>query len=103
MAGATFGRSPASRNCPPFPNLFSFWAGSDKAALARRNLLRHAHSVAMTLAATVNGDAIRETFREWNAERDSLDAELSESLAALEAYQLHLDTWQQQLAREREE
>jgi len=57
----------------------------------------------MTLAATVNGDAIRETFREWNAERDSLDAELSESLAALEAYQLHLDAWQQQLVRDREE
>jgi chromosome segregation ATPase len=58
---------------------------------------------AMTPLATVNADAIRETFREWNAERDSLDAELSESLAALEAYQLHLDTWQQQLARERDE
>ena len=57
----------------------------------------------MTLAVIVNGDAIRETFREWNAERDSLDAELSESLAALEAYQLHLDTWHGQLAREREE
>jgi DNA repair exonuclease SbcCD ATPase subunit len=57
----------------------------------------------MTLVATVNGDAIRETFREWNAERDSLDAELSDSLTALEAYQLHLDAWQQQLAREREE
>jgi hypothetical protein len=57
----------------------------------------------MTLAATVNSDAIRQTFREWNAERDSLDAELSESLAALEAYQLHLDAWHQQLAREREE
>ena len=57
----------------------------------------------MTLAATVNGDAIRETFREWNAERDSLDAELSESLVALEAYQLHLDTWHKQLACERDE
>jgi chromosome segregation ATPase len=57
----------------------------------------------MTLVATVNSDAIRETFREWNAERDSLDTELSESLAALEAYQLHLDTWNGQLARERKE
>jgi hypothetical protein len=85
-----------------FKHLF-FWAGSDKAALAWRNLLQHAHSVAMTLVATVNSDAIRDTFREWNAERDSLDAELSESLVALEAYQLHLDAWQQQLAREREE
>jgi chromosome segregation ATPase len=59
--------------------------------------------LAMTLTATVNGDAIRETFREWNAERDSLDAELNESLVALEAYQHHLDAWHGQLAREREE
>jgi len=57
----------------------------------------------MTLTSTINGNAIRETFQAWNAERDSLDSELSESLAALEAYQIHLDTWQQQLAREREE
>ena len=57
----------------------------------------------MTLTSTINGDAIRQTFQAWNAERDSLDSELSESLAALEAYQNHLDTWHQQLAREREE
>ncbi len=57
----------------------------------------------MTLAPALSCDAVRETFRAWNAERDSLDSELSESLVALEAYQLHLDTWQQQLARERGE
>src|SRR3954469_6629391 len=57
----------------------------------------------MTLPSTISGDAIRETFQEWNAERDSLDTELSESLVALEAYQLHLDVWHQQLARERDE
>lgn len=57
----------------------------------------------MTLAPTFSGEQIRETFREWNAERESLDAELAESLAALEAYQHHLDAWQQQLARDREE
>jgi septal ring factor EnvC (AmiA/AmiB activator) len=57
----------------------------------------------MTLTPTINGDLIRQTFQAWNAERDSLDSELSESLAALEAYQIHLDTWHQQLAREREE
>jgi DNA repair exonuclease SbcCD ATPase subunit len=85
-----------------FKHLF-FRAGSDKAALTWRNFLPRAHSVAMTLVATVNSDAIRETFREWNAERDSLDAELGESLVALEAYQLHLDTWHQQLARERDD
>ena len=57
----------------------------------------------MTLAATISGHAIRESFQAWNAERDSLDAELNESLAALSAYQQHLDAWQQQLARERDE
>jgi hypothetical protein len=57
----------------------------------------------MMLASTINGDAIREAFQAWNAERDSLDAELSDSLAALEAYQLHLDGWNQQLSRERKE
>jgi chromosome segregation ATPase len=57
----------------------------------------------MTLALSKNGDALRDTFRTWNAERDVIDAQLSESLAALAAYQSHLDEWQQQLAREREE
>jgi DNA repair exonuclease SbcCD ATPase subunit len=57
----------------------------------------------MTLTSTINRDVIRQTFQAWNAERNSLDSELSESLAALEAYQIHLDTWHQQLAREREE
>jgi chromosome segregation ATPase len=57
----------------------------------------------MTLAPTINGEAVRETFRAWNAEWKSFDTELSESLAALEAYQRNLDDWQQQLARERDE
>src|SRR6478735_3883527 len=57
----------------------------------------------MTFAPAFSSDTIRETFHAWNAERDSLDAELSESLAALEAYQHHLDEWQQQLACERED
>jgi septal ring factor EnvC (AmiA/AmiB activator) len=57
----------------------------------------------MTLATTFNGESIRATFHEWNAERESLDAEFSESLAALEAYQQHLDDWQRQLATEREQ
>ncbi len=48
-------------------------------------------------------DSIRETFREWHAERESLDAQLAESLSALSAYQSHLDTWQQELAQKREE
>jgi DNA repair exonuclease SbcCD ATPase subunit len=57
----------------------------------------------MTLTPTLNDDAIRETFRAWNVERDSLDSQLTESLAAISAYQSHLDTWQKQLARERDE
>jgi DNA repair exonuclease SbcCD ATPase subunit len=57
----------------------------------------------MTLAPSLNCETVRETFRAWNAERDSLDSELNDSLVALEAYQLHLDGWQQQLARERDE
>lgn len=50
-----------------------------------------------------NGDAIRDSFREWHAEQESLDGQLAESLSALTAYQSHLDAWQQQLAHERDE
>ena len=57
----------------------------------------------MTLVTNFDAGSIRTTFQEWNAERESLHAELSESLAALEAYQQHLDDWQRQLATEREQ
>lgn len=57
----------------------------------------------MTFAPAFNSETIRETFQAWNAERESLDTELTESLAALEAYQQNLDNWRTQLAREREE
>jgi septal ring factor EnvC (AmiA/AmiB activator) len=46
---------------------------------------------------------VRETFRAWSVEQESLDAQLAESLSALAAYQSHLDTWQQQLVRQRDE
>jgi phage tail sheath protein FI len=46
-------------------------------------------------------DALRDTFDEWATAADSLDAQLSESLSALAAYQSHLDAWQRQLADER--
>jgi hypothetical protein len=46
---------------------------------------------------------MRQTFRHWHAEQESLEAQLAESLSALSAYQSHLDAWQQQLARERAE
>lgn len=57
----------------------------------------------MTAALQFNGDAIRESLRSWSEERDTLDTELQEALAALAAYQSHLDSWQQQLAGEREQ
>ncbi|HEX5470330.1 MAG TPA: hypothetical protein VFW73_00500 [Lacipirellulaceae bacterium] len=57
----------------------------------------------MTVAVPISSDEVRQTFRAWNAERDSLEAQLNESLAALSAYQSHLDGWQKQLAHERDE
>ena len=46
-------------------------------------------------------DALHATFDTWTAAEESLDAQLSESLEALAAYQSHLDDWQRQLADER--
>ena len=48
-------------------------------------------------------EALHTTFETWAAEEESLDDQLGESLAALAAYQSHLDTWQKQLADERTE
>ncbi len=47
-------------------------------------------------------ETIRGRFQQWHAEHESAAAQLSESLAALAAYQSHLDTWQQQLGQERD-
>ena len=47
-------------------------------------------------------DSIRATLREWRVGNESLETQLSESMAALTAYQSHLDAWQQQLAHERQ-
>ena len=52
---------------------------------------------------TFDTQALRNTFCNWQKDKESLDAQLAESLAALEAYQSHLDGWQQQLARQRDE
>jgi chromosome segregation ATPase len=57
----------------------------------------------MTELLFLEPDSVHETFRQWHAERESLDAQLAESLSALSAYQSHLDTWQQELAQKREE
>jgi septal ring factor EnvC (AmiA/AmiB activator) len=46
-------------------------------------------------------DVLRATFETWSAAEDSLDAQLTESLEALAAYQSHLDAWQCELAAER--
>lgn len=52
---------------------------------------------------TVDREIVEHSFREWHAEQSLLDAQLIESLSALESYQSHLDKWQQDLVREREE
>ena len=46
---------------------------------------------------------VERSFREWQAEQAELEAQLVESLAALEAYQSNLDNWQRELAAERAE
>jgi chromosome segregation ATPase len=57
----------------------------------------------MAHIAHIDCEAIRASFRQWQSELEPLEEQLSESLAALAAYQSHLDAWQQQLAIEREE
>jgi chromosome segregation ATPase len=51
----------------------------------------------------IDRDAIGRTFQQWRADEEPLAGELAESLAALAAYQSHLDAWQRQLVSEREE
>jgi chromosome segregation ATPase len=58
----------------------------------------------MSITATLlDCQAINDALRAGVVEQDSLDAQLTESLAALEAYQSHLDAWQQKLSQERAE
>jgi hypothetical protein len=51
----------------------------------------------------VDRELVQRSFRDWHAEQETLDAQLIDSVAALEAYQSHLDGWQCELARERDE
>jgi chromosome segregation ATPase len=51
----------------------------------------------------VDRKIVEHSFREWQQEQTLLDAQLAESVAALDAYQAHLDNWQQELVRERDE
>jgi hypothetical protein len=52
---------------------------------------------------TFDRESVVDSFREWQQEQSLLDAQLTESVEALDAYQAHLDNWQRELAREREE
>lgn len=52
---------------------------------------------------TVDRELMQRSFRDWKAEQAELDSQLLDSVAALEAYQSHLDGWQRELARERDE
>jgi chromosome segregation ATPase len=54
-------------------------------------------------ALALDRETLQESFHQWQAEQELLDAEWSESLAALVAFQSHLDAWQQELGQEREE
>jgi chromosome segregation ATPase len=56
-----------------------------------------------TASITLDREPLRSSFRDWQAEQELLDTELNESLTALEAYQSHLDLWQRELARQRDE
>jgi chromosome segregation ATPase len=57
----------------------------------------------MTTTFSVDHRQVHDSFSQWQAEQDALDAQVAESIAALEAYQSHLDDWQRELATEREE
>jgi chromosome segregation ATPase len=50
---------------------------------------------------TVDQELVHSSFRDWQAEQAVLDAQLTESVTALEAYQTHLDHWQGELIQER--
>ena len=45
----------------------------------------------------VDRELVEHSFREWQEEQAQLDAQLAESVEALDAYQSHLDNWQQDL------
>jgi chromosome segregation ATPase len=57
----------------------------------------------MSAATLIDHQRVRDQFEQWQVGQLSIDAELNESLAALSAFQSHLEAWQQELAREREE
>ena len=54
-----------------------------------------------TAMLTIARGELSECIDQFNAGNDCLDAQFAESLAALEAYQSHLDAWHKELAAER--
>jgi hypothetical protein len=63
----------------------------------------HNSSALMSSTPVFDTEPIRYAFRQWEADQQPLEAELRDSLAALSAFQSHLDEWQRQLGLEREE
>jgi septal ring factor EnvC (AmiA/AmiB activator) len=51
----------------------------------------------------IDRESITNSFRAWHEEQQQLDAQLAESVAALDAFQANLDRWQAELVQEREE
>src|SRR5471032_1980423 len=56
-----------------------------------------------TATITLDRELVHRSFRDWQADQAMLDAQLNDSVVALEAYQSHLDHWQRELARERDD
>jgi DNA repair exonuclease SbcCD ATPase subunit len=97
------GKSPTgARRTTAAKTFFRSSFRSREVAKARSGLAAAPDQFGAMTTTSVNSDVIRESFRVWHTERDSLDVQLSESLAALAAYQSHLDAWQQELGGERE-
>ena len=85
MAGATSRREPASLHAPTFSKHLFFQADSDRARSVGASFCRmRAYQDLWLFHSSSISETVRETFQAWNAERESLDSELSESLAALE-------------------
>jgi hypothetical protein len=57
----------------------------------------------MTTAVAIDCQPVHDSFGQWRADQEALDAQIADSVAALAAYQSHLDAWQHKLAEEREE
>jgi septal ring factor EnvC (AmiA/AmiB activator) len=51
----------------------------------------------------VDRESITNSFRIWHEEQQQLDSQLAESVAALDAFQATLETWQLELVQERDE